>query len=204
MAYELVQEVLDHAPEDLDPGARLVLVCIAEECRGGSRMREIPSERLQRRTGLGARGLRDACKRLEARGIKVRVAMSVDRHNKPVYAVPGRSCQWVLPPLAPPDGCMCMPCSHKEEAKRLLREEEERQLQQAEPQLQQTEPQRRQAEPQLPPNHPFPFPSGGTVTDIRAYARAVAAKAQRDPARRLPSSGVPFVGTPDTPSKGNA
>ena len=110
MAYELVAEVLDHAPEGLDPAERLVLLCIAEECRGSSRIRDIPAERIRRRTGLGDRGLRHVCERLAAAGLKVRVALSLDRHGKPVYALTGKVCRWILPPLPAPADCGCARC----------------------------------------------------------------------------------------------
>lgn len=110
MAYELVEEVLDHAPPELDPGARLLLVCIAEECRGGARIRDIPAADLRRRTGLGERGLRHACDRLEAAGLKVRVALALDKHGRPVYALTGKVCRWVLPPMPKPANCPCARC----------------------------------------------------------------------------------------------
>jgi hypothetical protein len=194
MAYKLVKEVLDHAP-DMTPAERLLLVCIAEECRGANRIREIPSEVLQRRTGLGGRGLRDTVGRLDARGIKVRLRLSVDKHGKPVYAVPGRVCQWILPEFPPPAGCACDTCSAEVEPGRLLPEEEEAPRQQAEPQLQEAEPQRRQAEPQLPPNHPFQFPSGGSRAEMIEHCRTVNTRRTAELARQRVSSGVPSKDT---------
>lgn len=200
MAYKLVKEVLDHAP-DMTPAERLVLVCIAEECRGANRVREIPSEVLQRRTGLGARGLRDACTRLDSRGIKVRMRLSTDRNGQPVYAVPGRVCQWILPVFDAPKGCACDTCSDEVEPGLLHRQEEEPERQQAEPGLHEAEPQLRQAEPQLPPNHPFQFPSGGTREDMIAFARAVNTHKTQQLARQRVSSGVPLVSTPPNEGK---
>lgn len=197
MAYKLVKEVLDHAP-DMTPAERLVLVCIAEECRGANRIREIPSEVLQRRTGLGARGLRDACTRLDTRGIKVRLRLSVDKHGQPVYAVPGRVCQWILPEFTAPAGCDCETCSAEAEPGRLHPEKEEPELHQAEPQLQQGEPQRRQAEPQLPPNHPFQFPSGGGRAEMIEHCRSVNNHRTQTLARQRVSSGVPSKDTGTT------
>lgn len=194
MAYKLVKEVLDHAPE-MTPAERLVLVCIAEECRGNNRTREIPSEVLQRRTGLGARGLRDACTRLDARKIKVRVRLSVDHRGQPVYAVPGRVCQWILPVFDAPPGCVCETCSAEAEPGRLLPDEEEAQRQQAAPGLQEAEPQRRQAEPQLPPNHPFQFPSGGDRQAMIEHCRAVNTHKAQQLARQRVSSDVPLRDT---------
>lgn len=197
MAYKLVKEVLDHAP-DMTPAERLVLVCIAEECRGTNRTREIRSEVLQRRTCLGARGLREACARLESRGIKVRLRLSIDKHGQPVYAVPGRVCQWILPEFPPPKGCPCDTCSSEAESGRLLPDEEEPQRQQAEPGLREGEPQLRQAEPQLPPNHPYQFPSGGSRQDMINFARAVNTAKTQQLARQRVSSDVPLKGTPSS------
>lgn len=197
MAYELVEEVLDHAPEGLTPAERLVLVCIAEECRGTTRTRPIPTERIMKRTGLGPRGLRDACTRLESRGLRVRVIMGLDRRGHAIYAIPGRVCEWVLPVFPPADGCTCDPCSVKAEAQRLLREKEEAERRKEESGLPREEPQLQPVEPQLPPSIPFQFPSGGTVTDMRAFARAIAARST-NPAprsRRRSSTGVPLRGT---------
>lgn len=197
MAYKLVKEVLDHAPE-MTPAERLLLVCIAEECRGTNRIREIRSEVLQRRTGLGPRALRDAVGRLDTRGIKVRMRLSTDKHGKPVYAVPGRVCQWILPVFPPPAGCDCETCSAEGEPERLLPDEEEAQRQQAEPGLREGEPERRQTEPELPPNHPFRFPSGGTRAEMIEHCRTVNNHRTAVLARQRVSSGVPFEGTPSS------
>lgn len=195
MAYKLVKEVLDHAPE-MTPAERLLLVCIAEECRGANRLREITSEVLQRRTGLGPRGLRDVCTRLETRGFKVRVKLSTDHRGQPVYAVPGRVCQWLLPVFDAPKGCMCDTCSAEEESGRLLPDEEEAERRQAAPPLREEEPQRRQAEPPLPPNHPFQFPSDGDRQAMIDYMRLINTTKTQELARQRVSSGVPSKDTP--------
>lgn len=55
MAYQLVQEVLDHAPP-MTAAERLILVAIAEEIRSTTNRRcEIDTESLCRRTGGLAR-----------------------------------------------------------------------------------------------------------------------------------------------------
>lgn len=124
MAYDLVKEVLDHAPADLDPTARLVLVCIAEECRGGSRMRDIPAEDICRRAGIEPRGLRHVCDRLKAAGLEVRVALGIDKRQRPVYALTGKVCRWILPPMPKPANCPCRRCEEAD-TEVLLREEED-------------------------------------------------------------------------------
>lgn len=110
MAYELVEDVLDHAPEGMSVAERLILVCIAEEARKGTRMAEIPQARLRKRTGLGEEGLKTAIRRLRDRGYEVRVPFAKDRHGKPIYAIPGRTCTYLVPAFDRPIGCDCRRC----------------------------------------------------------------------------------------------
>lgn len=186
MAYELVAEVLDHAPDGLDPAERLVLLCIAEECRGNARVRDIPAERIRRRTGLGERGLRHVCDRLAAAGLKVRVALSTDRHGKPVYALTGKVCRWVLPPLPIPDNCDCARCEGADpQVPRQTGEDSEGRT----PDAQGRTPDGggMPAGPVGPPKPSIPFPSGA-VDQVRDYARQVAAAAA---AKSALARGVP-------------
>lgn len=178
MAYELVEEVLDHAPEDLGPAERLLLVCIAERCRGNARMRDIGTAELRRRTGLDERGLRHAAQRLEKAGLKVRVALRLDKHGKPVYAVPGRVCRWVLPPLTPPDGCVCLRCL-KEDGGVLLNLKEDGEVRQADPQVRQADREVRQADRGVPLLHPYreSLPADPTLVLDRRAAYALASEA---------------------------
>lgn len=109
MAYELVQEVLDHAPEILGQAERLVLVCIAEEARRGSRKAGIAQTVLIRRTGLTKSGLQKVFQRLARNKIEVRVPLRMDK-GRPVYAVPGTTCTYQIPALQPPKDCPCHRC----------------------------------------------------------------------------------------------
>jgi len=109
--YQLVAEVLDHAPAGLDPAAVLLLLALAEDTRSVGEIREIPTETLCRRTRVDSRGLRHIVDRLRRAGIEVRVPIGTDRRGKPLYAVPGRAPQWVLPPLPGPPGCQCRTCA---------------------------------------------------------------------------------------------
>jgi hypothetical protein len=114
MAYELVEEVLDHAPA-MSPAERLALVVIAEAARKGSRTAAIPQEVLiQRMGGLGERGLRKVFERLEDLGIKVRVPLGMNNNGRPFYALPGKACTFVLPPFPAPENCPCHRCKAKE------------------------------------------------------------------------------------------
>lgn len=187
MAYELVEEVLDHAPEGLGAAERLVLVCIAEECRGNSRIRDIPAEKIRRRTGLGERGLRHACERLAEAGFKVRVALSIDRHQKPIYALTGKVCRWILPPLPAPDGCDCARCEGADP--QVPRQTgEDAQVRTPDAQVRTPDAEGTPDGPTGPPKPSIPFPSGGDVSEVRDYARTVAAAAA---AARALERGVP-------------
>lgn len=101
MAYELVEEVLDHAPEALGQAERLALVIIAEKARKGTRAADIAQDVFLRRMGIGDRGLRKVFERLESHGLEVRVPLGVLKDGRPLYAIPGHVCSFVLPPLAP-------------------------------------------------------------------------------------------------------
>jgi hypothetical protein len=123
MAYQLVEEVLDHAPADLDPAAVLVLVAIAELARAKTRSIEAPAATIGRRARLTEGALRKAFQRLEKAGIEVRVAIRMDRFGKPVYAVPGRHCEYKLPAFPAPKDCPCHRCAEAV-SQDLLRSEE--------------------------------------------------------------------------------
>lgn len=171
MAYELVEEVLDHAPAELDPAARLVLVCIAEECRGGARMRDIPAEDIRRRTGLGERGLRHACDRLKAAGLEVRVALAIDKHQRPVYALTGKVCRWVLPPMPKPTNCPCARCAGAD-AQVLPQTEEDPEVRASDGEVRTPDVEGRPAGRSRPPNPSLEnlLPPAGTVDRATAMA----------------------------------
>lgn len=187
MAYELVEEVLDHAPA-MGATERLVLVCIAEECRRAparagvpvrlERRVAIPGERMQRRTGLSTRGLRHAYERLEALGLNVRVILRLDRHGEPVYAVPGKTTVFELPAFDPPPGCPCDRCA-KADPDVLLPEKEDEQGRQA-------DVEGRQADVEGNPGGRTgpPFPSGDPygVSPDHAHTAAAALDALPDDA----------------------
>lgn len=174
MSYELVEEVLDHAPAGLGAAERLVLVCIAEECRGKTRIRDIPAEDIRRRTGLGERGLRHACERLAKAGIKVRVALSLDRNGEPVYALTGKVCRWVLPAFPAPAGCPCTRCSEAD-LDVLPQSEEDAQGRAPDAQGRAPDVTGTPAGPTGPPKPSIEFPFEGTVDRGTALSHARAA-----------------------------
>lgn len=110
MAYELVEEVFQHAPP-MTPAERVILLAIAELCRVGDRMRYIDGEEMGRRCCLEPRGLAHALVRLAERGVDVRVPIGRDKRGQPVYAVPGQSRLFKLPHFKPaPGDCRCRMC----------------------------------------------------------------------------------------------
>jgi hypothetical protein len=110
MAYELVEEVFQHAPP-MTAAERLILVAIAELCRVGDRMRYIDGAEMMRRCCVEARGLAHALVRLAERGLDVRVPIGRDKRGQPVYAIPGLSRLFKLPHLKPaPGDCRCRMC----------------------------------------------------------------------------------------------
>ena len=110
MAYQLVAEVLDHAPADLTPAERLALVAIAEWVRAGSRRCARPAGDLAARVGVSPESIGKVLLRLKRHGLEVRVAIGKDKHGEAVYAVPGRVSTFELPPLPAPAGCSCQTC----------------------------------------------------------------------------------------------
>lgn len=112
MAYELVEEVFDHAPP-MSPTERVILVCIAEKSRLPGRDAQISGEVLARRIGgeVGERGIRQALTRLAERGFEVRVPIAYDKRGEPLYAVPGRVRHFRVPHFRPaPADCACFGC----------------------------------------------------------------------------------------------
>jgi hypothetical protein len=115
MAYELVAEVLDHAPADLTPAERLVMVAIAEfvhrqDYENGRRSTSRPAVDIARRAGLNPKGLKEALSRLAKRKLELRVPLMTGKDGRPVYAVPGRSSTYEIPALPTPANCPCETC----------------------------------------------------------------------------------------------
>lgn len=110
MSYELVEDVLNHAPP-MTAAERLLLVSIAERTRVRHQPWSIDSTVLYRYTGLSPRGFRDVLQRLAERGLDVRVPLGTGKNGSPYYAVPGVSPRYRLPMLEPPANCPCDRCT---------------------------------------------------------------------------------------------
>jgi hypothetical protein len=104
VGVKVVVEVLDHAPPDLTPAERIVLVALAERCRDDTR-RVLPSvdepvrAMLLRRSGLGDSGLTKVLRRLAQRGLDVRIPLGLDGSGRALYAYDGRAAEFSVPQL---------------------------------------------------------------------------------------------------------
>ncbi|MEV4749032.1 hypothetical protein AB0K21_21860 [Streptosporangium sp. NPDC049248] len=116
MAESLVGEVAawlrTPAAQGMPASDRLVLMIIAERAHKVSRKmlwhrgdrrddgtKITLTETLQLGTGLGARGLGDALKRLADRGIEVRMQIDTDSLGRPVFARRGHAVDYHVPLL---------------------------------------------------------------------------------------------------------
>lgn len=125
MAYELVEEVLDHAPAGLDASELVVLIVIAEQARRSSREADIHQDMFLRRCRIKSEsGLRKVFRRLkEVHKLDVRAPLYTKADGRVMYAVPGRTPTYVLPRFPAPKECPCHRCK-KEVLADLLRSEE--------------------------------------------------------------------------------
>lgn len=103
MGIKLIVEVLDHAPPELTPAERLLLVVLAEQCNDTTREWTPADGLVARRTGLSPTGLRGAFQRLAKRELEVRVPVGTiaagKRADQPVYSYPGRRTRYRIPHL---------------------------------------------------------------------------------------------------------
>jgi hypothetical protein len=97
MSIRLMVEMLDHAPAELTPAERLLLVAIAEKANEQTRMSWPGMDTLTQRTGLSDRRVRQVLADLAARGYEVRVPIGVDRHGMPVFATKGHRTEYRVP-----------------------------------------------------------------------------------------------------------
>jgi len=97
MGVRLIREVLDHAPADLTPAERLLLVVLAENANDTTREAWPGMDVLAHRTGLTPDGVSKVLFRLARRGLEVRVPLCTDRRGRLVFAVRGRRTTYRLP-----------------------------------------------------------------------------------------------------------
>ena len=97
MAIELIVEVLRHAPCDLTPAERLVLIVIAEAADRNTRKCWPSRELIAQRTGLGLSGLKKTFQRLAAKGYEVRIPIGKDKGGRLVFAHERHRTEYLLP-----------------------------------------------------------------------------------------------------------
>ncbi|ANZ35320.1 hypothetical protein BBK82_03695 [Lentzea guizhouensis] len=115
MTWQLVEEVLDHAPADLTPAETLLLVVIAEYCGADPRLDarecDCSTADLARRMKLKINGVQEVLRRLaKERKLDVRVPLGEDKNGSPVYAFRGRVPRYRMPEFPAPEGCPCRTC----------------------------------------------------------------------------------------------
>ncbi|OUC99338.1 helix-turn-helix domain-containing protein [Streptosporangium minutum] len=101
MGIKLVVEVLDHAPRDLTPAERLVLVVLAEDARDETRVCWPGPDKLVQRTGLQWDSIRRVFQRLAKRGLEVRVPIGQGSDGRPVFARENVQTNFRIPAFAP-------------------------------------------------------------------------------------------------------
>jgi hypothetical protein len=105
MGVRMMVEILDHAPPELSPAERLVLIAIAEDARdGGSRTCSPGVDMLCRRTGLSEEGLRKVFQRLAKHGLEIRVAIGKGKSGRLVFAKPGVRTTYRVPVFVAEEG----------------------------------------------------------------------------------------------------
>lgn len=88
MSGRIVAEVLQHAPENLGPASRLVLVCLAERARDGDRLARKSVARMAREAGMSERTVKRALTELSRRGLIVRKAGRTGPYHVQAYWIP--------------------------------------------------------------------------------------------------------------------
>lgn len=96
---KLLNEVIDHAPDDLTPGEMLVLVVLAYGARDTTRECWPGMDVLSQRTRLHPNSVTKVLRRLAERGLDVRVPMGTDARGRTFYAARGRQSTYRLPDL---------------------------------------------------------------------------------------------------------
>jgi hypothetical protein len=104
VSIRLIVEVLDHAPAELSPTERMVLVAIAEKANDGTREAHgagVRDEVIAERCGLAVESLTNVFRRLARHGVEVRVPLAFTAHGRPLFACNGRQKTYRIPPLEP-------------------------------------------------------------------------------------------------------
>ena len=112
MSNRLINEVRDHAPRDLSAAEVLLLTWLADASSDEDRVlpggRRLPArccfpgiETLAEWMRMGPDGVRKVLRKLEGRGLQVRVPVGVDKAGRPLYAAKGHVTVYRVPEFAP-------------------------------------------------------------------------------------------------------
>ncbi|MDV2474213.1 hypothetical protein F8M49_29980 [Rhodococcus zopfii] len=99
VAWQLVKEVFDSAPEWLGPTERVVLLALAEWADAGDRTCWRTAGELAARVGIAERGVRKSLQKLASYGIDPRVPVTFTASGAPVFAYKGCATTFRLPYL---------------------------------------------------------------------------------------------------------
>lgn len=103
MGYLLYREVRDNAPAGWTANERLVAWAIADDANDETRKSWIKVPKLMEQTGFRSeRGLRMVLQKLADSGYEFRVPICKDKQGRPVFAVKGRSLDFLVPRMGPP------------------------------------------------------------------------------------------------------
>lgn len=97
MGIRLIVEVLDHAPDELTPRERLLLVALAEKASDDTRTCWPGMDTLTRRTGLSPSSVRAILAQLAEHGYEIRVPAGTDRNGNQTFAHNGRATAYRVP-----------------------------------------------------------------------------------------------------------
>lgn len=111
MAWQLVLDVMHHAPRDLTTGEKSVLMAIAEAVRHGAvstRRARVSHGEIAWKANMTINSVPNVITRLVEKGALVRVPVDTDRRGRPVYTHRGTVPIYVVPAFkGDPDECPC-------------------------------------------------------------------------------------------------
>lgn len=99
MAWQLVKEVFDSAPEWLGPTERLILLALAEWADANDRTCWRTAAELSARVGISEEGVRKSIRKLASYGIDPRLPVAFGANGAPIFAHKGRATTFRIPYL---------------------------------------------------------------------------------------------------------
>lgn len=99
MAWQLVKEVFDTAPDWMGPTERLVLLALAEWADATDRTCWRTAAELALRIGISEEGVRKSIRKLASFGVDPRLPIAFKGDGSPVFAYRGRATTFRIPYL---------------------------------------------------------------------------------------------------------